>query len=72
MTRARHLQWCKDRAFEYLNANDVDNAWASMVSDLGKHEETKDHLAIQLGMSLLMMGNLSTAPEMGEFIEGFN
>ena len=34
MTRAEHLQWSKDRAIEYINMGDADQAWASMVSDL--------------------------------------
>ncbi len=41
----------------------------SMVSDL---EEHKGHKAIELGMSLLSSGNLSTIQEMRRFIEGFN
>jgi hypothetical protein len=43
-----------------------------MVSDLGKHEETKGHPAIELGMGLLFTGNLATSAEMRRFIEGFN
>lgn len=73
MTRAEHLQWCKDRALEYIDKDgDIQNAWASMVSDLGKHPETAGHVAITLGMMQLMGGMLSTAPEMRHFIEGFN
>jgi hypothetical protein len=71
-TRAKHLAWCKQRALEYVEANDLRNAWASMASDMGKHEETKDHAAINLGMMLLMSGQLNTQDEMRKFIEGFN
>lgn len=71
-SRAEHLAWCKQRAREYLDQGDVQSAYASMSSDLGKHEETVDHAAIQLGMMLMMGGHLSTVAEMREFIEGFN
>jgi hypothetical protein len=36
MTRQEHLDWCKGRALEYVKANDLRNAWASMASDLSK------------------------------------
>lgn len=71
-TRAEHLQWCKDRAFEYIDAGDTRNAFASFVSDLGKHPETAGHPAIHVGMMQLMTGGLSTPGEMRTFIEGAN
>ncbi|MFY9457669.1 MAG: hypothetical protein WAP23_01945 [Candidatus Spechtbacterales bacterium] len=43
-----------------------------MCSDLGKHPETAGHLAIELGMMLLMGGHLDSKEEMRKFIEGFN
>ena len=48
-TRADHLAWCKSRALKYVDAGDLNQAYASMVSDLGKHPQTEDHAAIQLG-----------------------
>jgi hypothetical protein len=74
MTQARgeHLQWCKDRALEYVDQGDLPSAWASFASDMGKHEETKDHSAIVLGHQLLLGGHLGTADEMRKFINGFN
>ena len=39
-TREEHLAICKRRALEYLDAGDVHNAVASMLSDLSKHDET--------------------------------
>jgi len=71
-TRADHLEWCKQRALAYVDAGDCSQAWASMVSDLGKHEETAGHVAIRLGTLLLVGGNLSQPDKMREFIEGFN
>jgi len=72
MTRTEHLEWCKQRALEYVAAGDFNQAFASMGSDLGKHPETENHSGIRLGMMLLMSGNLDTAQAMKKFIEGFN
>src|SRR6266571_4986291 len=58
-SRSEHLAWCKKRALEYCDLGDVNQAFASMSSDLGKHPETANHAAIKLGMMLLMAGHLS-------------
>ncbi len=68
MTRAEHIAWCKLRALEYL-PDDPIGAFTSMASDLNKHEGTRGHIGIELGMMMLMTNNLG---EMREFIEGFN
>lgn len=70
MTRAEHLAWCKQRALEYVEQGDVQNAFASMTSDLQKHPETQGHPAPELGMMLLVAGHLSTVTQMREWIEG--
>lgn len=70
MTREEHLTWCKERAIEYVDAGDLTNAVMSMCSDVGKHEETKDHPGVMLGVVELM--NLPTADSVRRFIEGFN
>ncbi len=70
--RTDHLAWCKKRAMEYVDAGDLDQAYASMSSDLGKHPETEGHSGIQLGIILMMGGHLNTSEEMRKFIEGFN
>ena len=72
MTRSEHLQWCKDRALEYVDNNDMQQAFASMGSDLNKHPETTGHAGIQLGMGMLMAERLDSAEEMRKFINGFN
>lgn len=72
ITRAEHLAWCKQRALAYVEEGDLNNAFASMVSDLNKHPETEGHAGAQLGMMLLTGGQLSTPRQMREFIEGFN
>jgi len=71
-TRQEHLEWCKRRALAYIEASDLTQAYASMVSDLGKHPETKNHAGIQLGMMMLMSNHLGTPEKMRKFIEGFN
>lgn len=72
VTREEHLAWCKARAIRELEVGDINNAYASMASDLGKHPETEGHAAIQLGMMMLMGGHLSSEKDMRRFIEGFN
>jgi hypothetical protein len=72
MTREKHLQWCKLRALGYVDAGDCKNAYASMISDLNKHPETRNHPAAKLGMMLIMTGNMDNPQEMRRFIEGFN
>ena len=72
MTRAEHLAWCKQRATEYVDRGDVDQAWTSIVSDLGKHEGTAGHAAIGLGYMLYLDGHLSRPDQMRKFIDGFN
>lgn len=72
MDRSEHLAWCKERALEYCDNFDPQQALTSMVSDLRKHEETANHAAIEIGMMLLFHGDLSTGQEMRHFIEGFN
>ncbi len=72
MTRAEHLEWCKQRAREYL-PSDPAQAFASMVSDLGKHDELSSHPGIELGaMQMMLPGWIDDARRVGEFCEGFN
>ena len=74
MTRDEHLNWCKERAREYARGGDFKNAIASMGSDLRKHEETSHSasMGIQLGLSLLMSGNMRTRKQCIDWIDGFN
>lgn len=69
-TRAEHLAWCKQRALAYVDTGDLHNAFASLVSDLGKHSGTRGHAAIELGMMQLMAGQLLNERDMRDFIEG--
>ena len=72
MTRAEHLQWCKDRALVYVEAGDLSQAFASFSSDMGKHGETQNHPTLFFGAGLLLNGYLGTAQKMREWIVGFN
>ena len=72
MTREEHLVWCKERALQYVEMGDNTNAVTSMLSDLRKHDELKDHIGIQLGLGLMMVGSLQDSHEVRRFIEGFN
>ncbi len=71
-TRTEHLAWCKQRALKYVDAGDLPQAMASMGSDLNAHPETQRHSGMELGMMLLMGGQLGSPAEMRRFIEGFN
>ena len=71
-TRGEHIAWCKRRALAYVDAGDLGGAFASMCSDVGKHPETANHGACDLGVMMLMRGLLNTPAEMRRFIEGFN
>jgi hypothetical protein len=70
MERAEHLAWCKQRALEYLDAGDVENAVASMGSDMGKHPETGINPTLMaLGMRYLIDRD---AGAIRRWITGFN
>ena len=67
MNRQEHLAWCKSHALEYIDMGDVSQPLASMMNDLGKHDETKSSVGI------CMLGFMETTPAgMRKFIEGFN
>lgn len=72
MNRSEHLEWCKQRANEYIENNDMTNAFASFQSDMTKHTETSNHLALEMGTMLLLGGHLSTQHQMKDWINGFN
>jgi hypothetical protein len=72
MKRSEHLEWCKQRAFEYCDRGDTENALTSMFSDLQKHPETAGHAGCGLGMMMMMGGQLNTPEAARRFIDGFN
>lgn len=74
MNRAEHMAWCKQRALEYVDAGKNVEAVTSMVSDLRKHDETRDHAAIALVIPLMAIGEFDShqTERTRRFIEGFN
>ena len=72
LTRAEHLDWCKRRAKEYMMRGKTQEALVSMFSDLEKHDETRGHPAISLGVQLMMIDQLADPTKAWLFIEGFN
>ena len=72
MDREEHLDWAKQRALEYVDADDLIGGFTSMVSDLNKHPALVRHAGIELGMRQVAGGFLSSQTEMRSFIEGFN
>lgn len=71
-TREAHLIWCKRRANEYIKSGDLQNAFASFNSDMGKHPETANHMALDMGTMMLLGGHLANSHQMKEWINGFN
>lgn len=70
-TRKEHLEGAKKRALEHIEEGNLNNCWASFVSDLSKHEETRDHAALELGTIMLAGGHLSTKESLEKFINDF-
>ncbi len=69
MTRDEHVEWCKKRAREYLDKGDLENAIASMISDMNKHPECRvnEYLAV-LGIMSVRDRDVAGARR---FIDGF-
>ena len=70
-TRAEHVEWCKQRALEYVDEGDLGQAVASMGSDMQKHPETN---SISLPMLIIagMMEIQRGAAAVRHWINGFN
>ena len=72
MDRQEHLDWCKTRALKYLDQGDVQNAIASMMSDMKKHDETAPVMESPAMAMLGMQAAMGGTGEARRFIEGFN
>lgn len=72
MIREEHLAWAKERAIAELDAGSTENAFASMASDLGKHQELAEHIGIKLGMMQVASGFMTTPEQYRKWIVGFN
>ncbi len=71
MTRVEHLEWCKQRAREYRERGDSQEAMTSMLSDLRKHPETELMLSFA-GNLMFLAAQEGTTEAARKFIEGFN
>lgn len=68
-TREEHLQWAKDRALEYWREGNIQDAVASMVSDLKNHDELRYHDTVMaLGIIYVMQEDYDSVRL---WIEGF-
>lgn len=70
MNAAEHFDWAVGRAMEYVEMNDGVNAMASLISDLGKHEDTAGILNPALQGLFLGEVLLGGAQGARRFIEG--
>ena len=68
-TRDEHIDWCKQRAHEYLKNGDPKNALTLMFLDLGRHPETDCHPASAIGRILQMAGRLNSRDDVLRFID---
>ncbi len=74
-TRAEHMKWCKERAkreYQFYKEKGTEeearrNAVASMLSDLGKHPETRD----MQQMAMMLALTIRDEPSLMRFIDGF-
>ncbi len=69
MNHGAHLEWCKQRALEYMARGEYQEAFTSMMSDLSKH---KDWQSGQLIGAMTMLYAIDSSPEnVRRLIEGF-
>lgn len=69
MTRAEHLAWAKERALAYLPGNPPE-AMTSMMSDLTKHPELKEHIGLRIAP--MFYGAHNDPQAVRRWIVGFN
>jgi hypothetical protein len=69
MDRTQYIEWCKDRAREYLDAGQLSDALASMISDMNQRKDTQvsSYLAT-FGLSCVMRNDTEAVRR---FISGF-
>jgi hypothetical protein len=73
ITRDEHIAWCKKRALEYLDAGDLKQAFTSMLSDVNKHPDCKDHPGLLIGAGFMLLpGWIEDREKIHRWIVGFN
>lgn len=72
--RTAHLNWCKQRALEYVEAEQYHLAMSSFISDINKSNLTSNLTEIikELFFPLFLTGALSSKEKMRDCINGFN
>lgn len=70
-SRAEHLEWAKERALECVDRGEPGKAIKSLISDLMKHPDTKNHNAI-LPLSVLSLKFPLPIGEVRRAIEGIS
>lgn len=69
----RHLEWCKKRALQYLDAGDPRQAFTSMLSDITKHPKGKNHPGGEIGVGFMLLpGWIDNPVEIRRWIVGFH
>jgi hypothetical protein len=69
ITRDEHLEWAKKRALEYLPQDPLE-AITSMMSDLTKHPELKNHIGLRIAP--MYYGAHNDQDAVRRWISGFN
>ena len=72
ITKEEHIKWCKERANREIDFyKDPKQGLISMMSDLEKHPETRNHSGIKIAALMLFSGQIRTVEEAKKFIDGF-
>lgn len=73
MTREEHLKWCKERALEYVQRGKLEDAVASMASDLTEHPSWRDKEFVSfMVLDACLFCVPAGADAVRRWIEGFN
>jgi hypothetical protein len=72
-TREEHLEWCKQRAREYLYRGELADAVTAMAIDIDSHPETKLRGEQMGALILVAMFRITEGdvPGVREWVEGF-
>jgi hypothetical protein len=71
VTRDEHIAWCKRRALEYVDADNLSHAVASMASDLKTHPDTDNPALNGLAMIGMMYATDGDKVAVQSWIERF-
>ena len=70
MSAAEHFDWCIERAEEYLTRGDAQQAFGSFMSDMKKHEGTRNRIPAEVAY-IGMMETLRGTEAVRKWIKGF-